>query len=155
MASHCVLLVCLSVGVSAEPGAKPNVILMMADDLGWGDTGYNGHEVLRTPHLDQMADEGICFDRFYSGAPVCSPTRGSCLTGRHPYRYGVFFANTGHMRPRELTLAEVHKVEQSLVRSLTSVFHGRIKYPEPEEDAHRGRGSEWSPKLQTDNAGSD
>jgi len=61
----------------------------------------------------------------------------------------------GQLDECELTLAEVHKVEQSLVRSLTSVFHGRIKYPEPEEDPHRGRGSEWSPKLQTDNAGSD
>jgi len=67
---------------------KPNVILCMTDDQGWGDTGYNGNPVLKTPHLDEMARSGIRFDRFYSGAPVCSPTRGSALTGRHPYRYG-------------------------------------------------------------------
>jgi len=54
-----------------------------------------------------------------------------------------------------LTLAEVHKVEQSLIRSLTSVFHGRIKYPEPGEDASRGRGSEWLSKSQTDNVACD
>jgi arylsulfatase A-like enzyme len=75
--------------------SKPNIILCMADDLGWGDTGYNGHPVLRTPYLDQMAREGIRFDRFNSAAPVCSPTRGSVLTGRHPYRYGIYFANSG------------------------------------------------------------
>jgi arylsulfatase A-like enzyme len=78
----------------------------MADDLGWGDTGYNGHPVLRTPNLDRMAAKGIRFERFYSGAPVCSPTRGSCLTGRHPYRYGIYDANSGHMQHEELTLAE-------------------------------------------------
>jgi len=79
----------------------------MADDLGWGDTGYNGNPVIKTPNLDQMAAEGIQFNRFYSAAPVCSPTRASCLTGRHPYRTGVFFANTGILRPEEITIAEV------------------------------------------------
>lgn len=88
---------------------RPNIILCMTDDHGWGDTGYNGHPVLRTPHLDQMANEGIRFERFYSGAPVCSPTRGSCITGRHPYRYGITFANVGHMKKEEITLAEALK----------------------------------------------
>jgi arylsulfatase A-like enzyme len=90
---------------------KPNIILCMSDDLGWGDTGYNGHPVLRTTNLDLMAKEGIRFERFYSGAPVCSPTRGSCLTGRHPYRYGVYHANKGHMKKEEITLAEVLKMQ--------------------------------------------
>lgn len=88
---------------------RPNIILCMSDDQGWGDTGYNGHPVLQTPNLDQMAQEGIRFDRFYSGSAVCSPTRGSCLTGRHPYRYGIYGANAGHMKPQEVTLAEVLK----------------------------------------------
>jgi arylsulfatase A-like enzyme len=87
-------------------GRRPNIILCMADDLGWGDTGYAGHPHLETPHLDAMASAGLRFDSFYSGAPVCSPTRGSCLTGRHPYRYGIFSANKGHLPPQELTLAE-------------------------------------------------
>ncbi len=90
---------------------RPNVILCMTDDQGWGDTGYNGHPVLRTPNLDQMAMDGLRFDRFYSGAPVCSPTRGSCITGRHPYRYGIHFANDGQMKKEEITLAEVLKNE--------------------------------------------
>ena len=94
---------------SQDNTARPNIILCMTDDQGWGDSGYNGHPVLRTPHLDQMAKEGLLFERFYSGAPVCSPTRGSCITGRHPYRYGIFFANVGHMKAQEITLSEALK----------------------------------------------
>ena len=89
----------------------PNVILCMADDLGWGDVRSNGHPRLETPYLDQMASNGIHFSRFYSGAPLCSPTRGSCLTGRHPYRYGIYSANVGHLPPEEITLAEILKSE--------------------------------------------
>jgi len=83
----------------------------MADDMGWGDPGFDGNAIIRTPNLDAMAKAGLRFERFYSGAPVCSPTRGSCLTGRHPYRYGIFFANSGHMRREETTLAEALKTQ--------------------------------------------
>lgn len=95
--------------LSADRKKKPNIILLMADDQGWGDTGYNGHPYLKTPNLDYMAAHGVRFNRFYAGAPVCSPTRGSCLTGRHPFRYGIYTANAGHMKPEEVTLAEVLK----------------------------------------------
>ena len=88
---------------------QPNIILCMADDLGWGDVAYNGHPHIKTPHLDEMAAEGIRFDRFYAGSSVCSPTRGSCLTGRHPYRYGVLTANRGHLQDEEINLAELLK----------------------------------------------
>ncbi len=91
---------------AAEEG-RTNFLLIMADDLGWGDTGYNGHEQLKTPHLDRMAAEGLQFNRFYSAAPVCSPTRGSFLTGRSPFRYGVHSANVGRLEPEEISLAEV------------------------------------------------
>lgn len=86
---------------------RPNVILLMADDHGWGDTGYHDHPFARTPHLDEMAHQGLRFKRWYAAAPVCSPTRGSCLTGRHPHRYGIYFANEGRLEPREICLAEV------------------------------------------------
>jgi arylsulfatase A-like enzyme len=93
-----------------EPrGSRPNIILVMSDDQGWGDTGYNGNTVLKTPSLDAMAAEGVRFDRFYAAAPVCSPTRGSCMTGRHPYRYGIFWADTGHLPAEEITIAEALK----------------------------------------------
>ncbi len=85
---------------------SPNVILVMCDDLGWGDVGYNGNKTVHTPNIDAMALGGMRFNRFYAAAPVCSPTRGSAITGRHPFRYGVFSANTGHMRDGETTLAE-------------------------------------------------
>jgi arylsulfatase A-like enzyme len=58
-----------------------------------------------------MSKNGIRFDRFYSGAPVCSPTRGSCLTGRHPYRYGIYHASIGNLREQEITLAEALKTQ--------------------------------------------
>ncbi len=85
----------------------PNIVLVMCDDLGWGDTGFNGNTVIKTPHLDEMARSGMKLNRFYSAAPVCSPTRGSVLTGRHPYRYEILNANYGHIKPYELTLAEL------------------------------------------------
>lgn len=102
---------------AARRAQPPNIILAMADDQGWGDAGFHGHKTLKTPHLDAMAQSGIRFERFYSGAPVCSPTRGSCLTGRHPYRYGIFFANADNgdgpskyaLPAQEFTLAEVLK----------------------------------------------
>ena len=90
---------------------KPNIILCMADDMGWGDGGFNGNKIIKTPNLDAMSEAGLRFRRFYSAAPVCSPTRGSCLTGRHPYRYGIFSANVGHMRKEEITLAEALKTQ--------------------------------------------
>lgn len=112
------LLLSLLVGlfsVSWSPTAlgetRPNVILCMADDLGWGDTGYNGNTIVRTPHLDAMAKSGVTFNRWYAGAPVCSPTRGNCLTGRHPFRLGIPTANKGKLLPKEMTLAEQLKAK--------------------------------------------
>ena len=106
-------LLCLITTALGLSGAlateKPNIVLIMCDDLGWGDVGFNGNKVIRTPHLDAMAKGGMKFNRFYAAAPVCSPTRGSCITGRHPFRYGIPFANSGHMKPEELTLAELLK----------------------------------------------
>ena len=60
----------------------------MADDLGWGDVGFNGNHYIMTPALDDMAKNGVQFNRFHSASAVCSPMRGSALTGRHPERYG-------------------------------------------------------------------
>ena len=101
------LLVVFCGTVSAGGQESPNVILIMSDDQGWGDVSYRGHDRLKTPHLDSLAADGIRLDRFYSAAPVCSPTRGSMLTGRHPYRYGIFSANVGHLPAGEITIAEL------------------------------------------------
>ncbi len=90
----------------ARAADRPNVVLLMGDDHGWEETGYNGHAYLQTPVLDTMAASGLRLDRFYAGHPSCSPTRGSVLTGRHPVRYGTFAPNWS-MRPEEITIAHV------------------------------------------------
>ncbi|BDD10596.1 N-acetylgalactosamine-6-sulfatase [Fulvitalea axinellae] len=95
--------------VSKKAKLRPNVILIMADDMGWGDPAYNGNDISITPNLDKMAQNGLQMNRFYAAAPVCSPTRGSCITGRHHNRYGITYANSGFMKPEEITLAEVLK----------------------------------------------
>lgn len=74
---------------AADDLRRPHIVLVMPDDMGWGQTGYNTHPVLKTPHLDAMAAAGLRFDRFYAGAPVCSPTRATVLTGRSNDRTGV------------------------------------------------------------------
>ena len=88
---------------------RPNIILIMADDQGWGDVGFNGHPHLKTPHLDAMAQNGAVFSRFYAAGSVCSPTRASVMTGRHPSRMGICSANCGHIKDQEITLAEMVK----------------------------------------------
>ena len=95
---------------NTQPG-KPNVILIMADDLGWGDVGYNNasDSLAITPNIDAMAAAGLQMNRFYSGGPVCSPTRASFLTGRHPYRNRIYHANVGSLDQREITIPEVLK----------------------------------------------
>ncbi|NQU23436.1 MAG: sulfatase-like hydrolase/transferase [Candidatus Nealsonbacteria bacterium] len=105
----CLLILILSAtAAAAEPAALPNVVLCMADDQGYGDVGYYGNPVLKTPVLDEMAATALRLDRFYAAAPVCSPTRGSVMTGRHPNRFGCF--SWGHtLRPQEVTVAEAMK----------------------------------------------
>ncbi|YCM42990.1 sulfatase-like hydrolase/transferase [Verrucomicrobiaceae bacterium 227] len=120
---------------SALAADKPNILLVMADDLGWGDVGFNGHKVIKTPHLDDMAKNGLRFTRFYTASPLCSPTRGSCLTGRHPWRFGVLAAHTGGMRIAETTVAEAAKSE-----GYTTGFFGKwhLGWVKPEERLTRG-----------------
>ncbi len=92
----------------ADAAVRPNIILMMADDQGWGETGYNGHPQLKTPVLDEMAGTALRLDRFYSASPVCTPTRASILTGRHANRSGAFAPNWS-TRPEEITIARILK----------------------------------------------
>jgi len=66
---------------------KPNILIILADDLGWGDLGYLGGTI-KTPVIDQLAKDGIRLNRFYTAA-VCSPTRAGLMTGRYPDRFGL------------------------------------------------------------------
>ncbi len=98
-------LLCLPWSAQAAD-TRPNFILMMGDDHGWEETGYNGHPHVKTPVLDEMAATGLRFDRFYAAHPSCSPTRASFLTGRHPNRMGTF-APGWSLRPEEITIAHI------------------------------------------------
>ncbi len=106
-----ILLAALSPATLATE--RPNVVIIFADDLGYGDLGCYGSPTIRTPHLDQMAAEGLRFTDFYSAAEVCTPSRAALLTGRYPIRSGmcahrrVLFPNSkGGLPPKEVTIAE-------------------------------------------------
>jgi arylsulfatase A len=80
----------------SQTGKQPNFIIILADDLGYGDLGSYGHPTIRTPNLDKMALEGTRFTQFYVAANVCSPSRAALLTGRLPIRNGVFGTNSAN-----------------------------------------------------------
>ena len=67
---------------------QPNIILILADDMGYGDLGFTGSKHLRTPHLDALAESGVFCEQGYVSSPVCSPSRAGLLTGRDPRRFG-------------------------------------------------------------------
>jgi len=104
-----VLLVGFSNAAMAS-GERPNIVIFLADDLGWADVGFHGEEVIQTPSLDRLAAEGVQLDRFYS-TPICSPTRAALMTGRDPMRLGVAYGvimpwHTIGIHPDELFLPE-------------------------------------------------
>ncbi len=115
-----ILLLAFTSCIHAE-NKRPNIILMMADDQGWGDVGYNGHPFVKTPNLDAMSKAGHTFDRFYAAAPVCSPTRASVFTGRTPIRSRVL-AWGHYMHPKEEALAQVLK-EHGYVTGMFGKYH--------------------------------
>ena len=89
---------------------RPNIVLIMTDDQGWGDVTAHGNDKLKTPNMDLLARQGAWFDRFYV-SPVCAPTRASLMTGRYHPRTGVYGVTRGgeNMRLEEVTIADVFK----------------------------------------------
>lgn len=103
------LPVLLSLGLPLLASAKPNIVFMLADDLGWSDVGYHDSEI-RTPHIDSLVADGVELDRYYT-FPLCSPSRAAFLTGRSPIRLGVHMpiGPTGGMPVDEHLLPETLK----------------------------------------------
>jgi len=94
----------------AEASDRPNIIFVLTDDQGYGDLGFHGHPLLKTPHLDRFAEESVRFDNFYV-SPSCSPTRAALLTGRHEFRSGVTHTQQPreHLHESAVTLPEILK----------------------------------------------
>lgn len=86
---------------------RPNIVIVVADDMGWHDTGYSGNPDVKTPNLDDMAAHGVRFDYFYAAQQMCSPGRFAIMTGRAPFRTGLH--QLGDMRPEEKTIPEALK----------------------------------------------
>ncbi len=101
--------------LAAKEKTQPNFVIFLTDDLGWGDLACYGHPVIKTPNLDRFAKQGTKFTQCYSACAVCSPSRSAILTGRTPYRNGVWRWIPGghrvHLRESEVTLAELLKEE--------------------------------------------
>ncbi|MDF1572163.1 MAG: sulfatase-like hydrolase/transferase [Bacteroidales bacterium] len=87
---------------------RPNIVVILCDDLGYGDLSSYGHPIIQTPHLDELAADGIKFTSFYTAAPVCSPARAGLLTGRSPNRAGIYDYIRPSGRPGEQCLDLVH-----------------------------------------------
>jgi arylsulfatase A-like enzyme len=111
----------LPLGALAVEGPKPNILVILFDDLGVQDQGYLGAADLKTPNIDRLAAGGTVCRNWYSNAPVCAPARCALLTGRFPLRAGV--ANNGTpLRPSELTLASVLK-KAGYTTGITGKWH--------------------------------
>jgi len=100
----CTLLLCISpimqsTGIAEEAKARPNILLILCDDLGWADLGCYGADLHETPNIDALAASGIRFTHAYSAAPVCSPTRAALMTGLHPARIPITIWSEGATKP--------------------------------------------------------
>jgi arylsulfatase A-like enzyme len=127
-AFHLVLL-CLLPCCSAVAAERPNVIVFLSDDQGWGDLSFNGNQNLSTPNIDSLARDGASFDRFYV-CPVCSPTRAELLTGRYHPRSGVYSTSAGgeRMNADETTIAELFRA-CGYATAAYGKWHNGMQYP--------------------------
>jgi arylsulfatase A len=116
---------------------KPNIVIFLADDLGFGDLSCYGNTIIKTPHIDKFATEGVRMTDFHSGGTVCSPSRAALLTGRNPYRSGFFYIASGetYLKDDEYTIAEVLKTA-----GYETSFWGKWHLSELEEEWRNGPG---------------
>lgn len=110
MRSLIVVAICLTCPTLLSAATRPNIVVLLTDDLGYGDLGCFGHPRIKTPNLDQLARDGLKLTCCYAGAPVCSPSRAALFTGRNPNRLGIrdwIPQGSGIFLPRtEVTIAQ-------------------------------------------------
>ncbi len=124
--------------VAESPGNdKPNIVIFLADDLGYGDLGSYGNPIIKTPHIDKFAAEGVRMTDFHSAGTVCSPSRAGLLTGRNPYRSGFFYiaSEKTYLKDDEYTIAELLKTA-----GYETSFWGKWHLSELEEEWRNGPG---------------
>ena len=111
--------------------APPNIIIIMADDQGYQDLGCFGSPKIKTPHIDRMAKEGMRFTDFYSGAPVCTPSRAALLTGCYAKRVGglgvLFPRDKRGLNPDEITIADLLKTKGYATACIGKWHLGHLK----------------------------
>ena len=137
-------LLCLSFATNSLAADRPNILIILCDDLGYGDLAIHGHPHIQTPNLDRLANEGIRFTNFYSTAPVCSPSRVGLLTGRSPNRAGVYDwipeAKTPrpdareqvHMKKDEVTIAHLLK-DAGYATVMAGKWHCNAAFNDPSQ----------------------
>ena len=103
----CLLLLLAACAEKTEQAPKPNIIYILADDLGYGDVGCFGQEVIQTPEIDKMAAQGIKFTNHYSGSTVCAPSRCTLMTGLHTGNARIRGNATVPLMPEDITVAEI------------------------------------------------
>lgn len=116
-------------GIATAAGRRPNVIVILTDDQGWGDLSLNGNKNLNTPNIDSLAREGVRFERFFV-CPVCSPTRAEFLTGRYHPRCGVYSTSAGgeRMNLDEMTIADTFKAA-GYATGAFGKWHNGMQFP--------------------------
>src|SRR5262245_12167399 len=102
----------------------PNLVMILADDLGWGDVGVNGRTDWKTPHLDRLAAQGTTFKRWYTACPVCAPSRAALMTGKYGIHNGVT-ANGDDLPTEQVTLAEAVKARGYVTALFGKWHHGK------------------------------
>src|SRR4051812_19170367 len=121
------LLLFIGVLAGAVAAEKPNIIIILADDMGYGDLGCYGHPSIRTPNLDRMAAEGLRFTDFYAGQSLCTPSRASLLTGRlavrsgmagGPGRHVLYPADKGGLPKEEITIPQALKAQGYITEAI-------------------------------------
>jgi arylsulfatase A len=118
------LCICAAHAVDAEPTRPPNIVFILADDLGWADVGFNGRKEWQTPNLDKLAAQGTTFKRWYSAGTTCAPSRAALMTGRYGIHNGVV-ANNQDLPAAEVTIAEALKARGYATAMFGKWHHGR------------------------------